>query len=450
MRRQRTFQKRAKYKIMARLKSLIVVFSALILIISCSSSSDDGGPQVEADTIAPTSPANLTASNITQTSIDFSWSPSTDNVGVTSYSIFRNNSALTSVTTTSLTVNNLIENTTYTFKVRARDAAGNQSEFGNELSVTTEADNSTLQFASGDLEVYIGNLIDGAPISSGNNYSEPLASQLDQWDTIINALLQENIDNAVTSAGAFGYQITEFTDTTISPNQIFYVLEKKATQSNFWGTYVFNNTSERDNLVLMAPHSKYDTNTGKEAVYCFKDASARALLINGTHRCNSSLASSCSGSTSACGSSAPYRISDMAHTTTSMFQKTTETLFSSVTNSVFIQLHGFSKLPTDPYVIMSNGTRETPAIDYATLIKNALFNEDNTLTFKLANIDTDWDRLIGFTNTQGRLINNSADFCNSSATATSGRFIHIEQEKTKLRDDITGWAKMSNALKNVF
>lgn len=213
---------------------------------------------------------------------------------------------------------------------------------------------------------------------------------------------------------------------------------------------MFSKTPVRDNLIIMAPHSKYDTNTGKEAVYCFKNSLSRALFINGTHRCNSEELSSCSGTTSACGSSEPFRISDMAHNTTSMFQSVTKTVYNKLSSSVFIQLHGFSKQASDPFVIMSNGTRETPSTDYATLIKDALVIEDNSLTFKLAHIDTDWTRLIGFTNTQGRLINNSSNVCNTSATVTSGRFIHIEQEKSKLRDNATGWNKMSNALISVF
>jgi hypothetical protein len=133
-----------------------------------------------------------------------------------------------------------------------------------------------------------------------------------------------------------------------------------------------------------------------------------------------------------------------------MFQKTTENLFTNISNSVFIQLHGFGKQSTDPYVIMSNGTRESPTTDYSVLIKDALLTEDSTLTFELAHLNTSWIRLIGFTNTQGRLINNSSDFCNTSALTTTGRFVHIEQEKSKLRDTEVGWEKMSNALKNVF
>jgi len=306
------------------------------------------------------------------------------------------------------------------------------------------------QTATGDIENYIGNIIDNSPGSSGDDYLEPTTTQLNTWNTIINFVLADNLVDARSNANTVNYKITEFTDTSISPNQVFYVLEEKSTQSNYWGTYVFSKTPTRNNLIIQSPHSKFDTNTGNQAIYCFKNTIAKAVFINGTHRCNSDSFSSCSGTTSVCGSSDAYRISDLAHTINSIFQKTTENLLTAISNSVFVQLHGFGKQPTDPYVIMSNGTRETPSTDYARLIKDALLEEDNTLTFELAHINTTWTRLIGFTNTQGRLINNSSDHCNTSATTTSGRFIHIEQEKSKLRDDENDWIKMSNALASVF
>jgi len=306
------------------------------------------------------------------------------------------------------------------------------------------------QTATGNLESYVGDIIDNAPGSSGDNYIVPNTSELNKWNSIVDYILVENLVEARSNADELNYQVTEFTDTSITPNQVFYILEEKDSQFNYWGTYVFSKTPTRNNLIIQAPHSKYDINTGKQAVYCFKNNVARAVFINGTHRCNSDNYSSCSGTTSACGSNDNYRMSDLAHTTTSMFQKTTENLFNSISNSVFIQLHGFGKGASDPYVIMSNGTRETPVTDYAVNIKDALLNEDNTLTFKLAHIDLNWTRLIAFTNTQGRMINNSSDYCNTSATSTSGRFIHIEQEKSKLRSDETGWKKMSNALSHVF
>lgn len=306
------------------------------------------------------------------------------------------------------------------------------------------------QTATGNLETYIDNIIDNSPGNSGDNYVVPNQSQINSWNSIVNFILDKNLVNARSNADMINYQITEFIDISISPNQVFYVLEEKSEQTYYWGTYVFSKTPSRNNLIIQAPHSKYDTNTGKQAVFCFKNIVARAVFINGTHRCNSDSFSSCSGTTSVCGSNDSYRLSDLAHTVNSMFQETTEILLQTISNSVFIQLHGFGKNSTDPYVIMSNGTRETPTTDYAVLIKDALLVEDNTLTFKLAHIDQFWTRLIGFTNTQGRLINNSTNPCNTSAATTMGRFIHIEQEKSKLRDNADDWVKMSNALANVF
>ena len=306
------------------------------------------------------------------------------------------------------------------------------------------------QVETGNIEIYIGNIIDNAPGSSENNYVVPSNTQLNTWNTVVDFVMADNLVDARSNASTINYQITEFTDTSVSLTQIFYVLEELSPQSNYWGTYVFSKTPIRDNLIIQAPHSNFDTNTGKQAIYCFKNTVARAVFINGTHRCNSDSFSSCSGTTSVCGSSEFYRISDMAHNVNSMFQKTTENLFENISNSVFIQLHGFAKRDSDPYVIMSNGTRETPIIDYAISIKDALLEEDNTLTFELVHINTSWERLTGLTNTQGRLINDSSDHCNTSAATTSGRFIHIEQEKSKLRNDETGWEKMSNALSTIF
>ena len=307
------------------------------------------------------------------------------------------------------------------------------------------------QTATGNIETYVGGLIDNAPGSSGNDYTVPTTVQLITWNTVIDFLLADDLASARSTANGLNYQVTEFTDTTLSPNQVFYILEEQSPQSNYWGAYVFSKTPKRGNLIIQAPHIKNDTNTGKQAVYCFKNNLGRALFIGGTHRCNNSTASSCSGTTTTCsGSSDPYRVSDMAHNTQSVFQKTTENIFTYFPESVFIQLHGFGWSSGDPYVIMSNGTRETPAVDYATLIKDALFVEDNSLTFELPHINTSWNTLIGFTNTQGRLINYSVDNCTSSAEGTTGRFIHVEQELTKLRANSTAWQKMSNALASVF
>ena len=302
---------------------------------------------------------------------------------------------------------------------------------------------------SGNLENHLNAIITTLPGANGNEYTSPTSNELLDWNVVINDILLGNYSNANTGANALDYDLIEYTD--LPSSEIHHILQEKVTSTKFWGTYVFNAAPCRENLILQSPHSKFDFNTGKESVYCYTRLNAKSLFINGTHRCNHSDLSTCDGTTTSCsGSSSAFSISDMAHNTNSIFQATTSALFNQNSNSIFIQLHGFTKQPTDPYVIMSNGTRETPANDVILSIQSELELIDNVLTFKIAHIDQSWTRLIAFTNTQGRLVNNSTNHCNSAATMSNGNFVHIEQEKDRLRLDATGWDKIKLALENVF
>lgn len=91
------------------------------------------------DTVAPTAPT-LSASGTTSTSTNLSWTGATDNVAVTGYDVYRNGALIGSTTTaTTFAVTGLTASTTYTFNVRAKDAAGNVSVNSNTVSVTTSA-----------------------------------------------------------------------------------------------------------------------------------------------------------------------------------------------------------------------------------------------------------------------------------------------------------------------
>lgn len=89
------------------------------------------------DTQAPSVPTGLNSVNITETSFTLTWSPSTDNIGVTAYDVYRNSILFSSVTTNSALISGLTVATTYTMTVRARDAAGNISSSSSPLNVTT-------------------------------------------------------------------------------------------------------------------------------------------------------------------------------------------------------------------------------------------------------------------------------------------------------------------------
>lgn len=101
-----------------------------------------------ADTQAPSAPSNLVASNVEQTSASLSWNASTDNVGVTGYDVFQGTTNLGSVTGTSVNITGLVAATAYSFKVRAHDAAGNNSSFSNVVNLTTPGGGSNTYCAS--------------------------------------------------------------------------------------------------------------------------------------------------------------------------------------------------------------------------------------------------------------------------------------------------------------
>ncbi len=96
------------------------------------------GGSVVVDTEAPTTPSGLASSNVTENSVVLNWNAATDNIGVTGYDIYRNGSYLTTSSNTSSTVTGLSSSTTYSFYVKAKDAAGNESGASNSVSITTD------------------------------------------------------------------------------------------------------------------------------------------------------------------------------------------------------------------------------------------------------------------------------------------------------------------------
>ncbi|MEW7277131.1 reprolysin-like metallopeptidase [Aquimarina sp. 2201CG1-2-11] len=89
------------------------------------------------DTEAPSDPTNLAASNITQTTIDLSWTASTDNIGVVGYDVYQGNTMIAVVSGTAYQVTGLTADTAYSFKVKAKDAADNMSGFSNIINEFT-------------------------------------------------------------------------------------------------------------------------------------------------------------------------------------------------------------------------------------------------------------------------------------------------------------------------
>jgi hypothetical protein len=98
-----------------------------------------GGGGGGSDTQPPTAPTGLTSTGKTSSSVSLQWNASSDNVGVTAYDVYSGSNQVLSVSGTTATVSGLSPSTSYTFTVKARDAAGNTSAASNSVSVTTDA-----------------------------------------------------------------------------------------------------------------------------------------------------------------------------------------------------------------------------------------------------------------------------------------------------------------------
>jgi len=114
-----------------------LVLLALLWLSGCGGGGDSrmSGP----DTTAPTAPATLTAVAIGTSRVDLSWSASTDDRGVVGYRVFRDGSAssLSEATGTTYSDTSVAAATSYTYVVRAVDAAGNISASSPAAATTT-------------------------------------------------------------------------------------------------------------------------------------------------------------------------------------------------------------------------------------------------------------------------------------------------------------------------
>ena len=167
------------------------------------------------DTQAPTAPSSLAASNVTQTTLTLSWNASTDNVGVTGYDVFQGSTNLGSVTGTSTNITGLSPATAYSFKVRAHDAAGNNSGFSNTVNVTTLSNTVTYCASKGNNSSY--EWIDLVKLNNMNNPSGNDGGYKD--NTNISANLPYGSNTIQISAGFSGSSYREYWRIWVDFNQ---------------------------------------------------------------------------------------------------------------------------------------------------------------------------------------------------------------------------------------
>src|SRR6266446_3551516 len=134
---------------------LVALFAALGLF-GCGGASDSGDPPdpgaasaggptpPSSDTQAPTVPAGLAVTGVSDTVVNLSWSASSDNVGVTAYRVFRGGVQIATPTVTSYSDTGLSPSTIYAYTVAAVDAANNASAQSSSVNATTVVSAGTI------------------------------------------------------------------------------------------------------------------------------------------------------------------------------------------------------------------------------------------------------------------------------------------------------------------
>jgi len=155
------------------------------------------------DKVPPTTPTGLKVTGFTANTVSLKWTASTDNVGVTGYTIFRNGTAVGGTGgATSFTDVTAAPSTSYQYKVRAFDGSGNKSGTSTAVAVTTPAPAGIQPVQSGAVSTATGvssvtiNL--PAPVHAG----DLLAGWFGQFAATGHVTVSDNVNGAWTRSSA--------------------------------------------------------------------------------------------------------------------------------------------------------------------------------------------------------------------------------------------------------
>jgi len=149
---------------------------AAFIVLLIAATGCGGGESGSGDSSPPSAPSSLSASALSASSAQLSWSPSSDDVGVSFYRVYRWGAALSDVGGLSHVDVGLSASTNYCWTVTAFDGAGNESGHSNQACATTLAGggtNYTLTVTKGGTG---SGTVTGTGISCGVDCTEVFAS----------------------------------------------------------------------------------------------------------------------------------------------------------------------------------------------------------------------------------------------------------------------------------
>lgn len=274
-----------------------------------------------------------------------------------------------------------------------------------------------------------------------------VASNQDHTDfaLMVAHLRDGNLNAADSIATNLGYRVVNFTDTDTGKS--YYHLREGDLNTQAvkgWGSYFFNSNSTA-NVLVQAPHIRFDTHSYDVAAVAFANSGALALMMNGAHR-----------------NAGGKNVADVAHLQSSIFQTVHEVWTTDSTVQAW-QIHGFSmdtknsqgdfiheNVPAGTDILVSNGdgTMSVEILRLDDIMEaDSYIGDDQTIlvAYNTLPVDhpdnvavngnvpgTDMSSLGGTTNVQGIY-----------TRSLNGTFVHIELEQS-IRLDGTLAEDLSN------
>lgn len=180
-------------------------------------------PAIPTDTTPPTIPTGLTATALSSSQINLTWSASTDNVSVAGYKIYRGASLLATTATLAYSDSGISPSTQYCYTVSAFDAVGNESGPSIQQCATTQA-GATVPTAPTGITAMAGN--GQATISwnavAGVTYNLYMASVSGvtkvNYSTLTNGMQHVGVTSPYTHTGLTNGTIYYFVLTAVDAN----------------------------------------------------------------------------------------------------------------------------------------------------------------------------------------------------------------------------------------
>ena len=267
-----------------------------------------------------------------------------------------------------------------------------------------------LETIKGTFGNQIGILEDNMPRADSENYVVPTENEQGEFTKLVSMIFTDHLEGARDLATEHNYTLNYYVDRG-DDYAMSYLLREQRPIQNGWGLYAFR-VDSTSNVIIEAPHPRYDRRTPTVALDIYRALDARALLIAGAHRNANSDGSA-----------------DVAHAPESIFQSVhlalSEEIQSESGDVIVLQIHGFHSSNHEgyPQVVFGLGEKPLPTeVAIAQKIKEALSQQGISAGI-CTGVESELMDLCAKTNVQGKVIK-------------EGAFIHIElDENIRKHDD---------------